>query len=120
MHSVLRIEDSGPDALTDLCSWLSDENALRGRVRAVPPAPQPGQLGSWADTVIVAVGAGGALTTLARSLSVYLSRPRATSLKLATVAPDGTRKELEFRDADGGSDVEAILRIALHDQPPAN
>ena len=119
VNSVLHVEGSSPDALTELRSWLSDEDTLRGRVKVVPPASQPGQLGSWADTLVVAVGAGGALTTLARSLTVFLGRPRATAVKVTTVAPDGTRTEVTA-DHVRKSDVESLLRIALHDQETAD
>ena len=113
MESVLAVEGGGPDALIDLRSWLSHEEELRGRVQLVVPEAGPGQLGSLADTLVVAVGAGGALTTLARSLTVYLSRPRATVVKVTTVAPDGTRTEVSAEHIRK-ADVQSVLQSALH------
>ncbi|WP_395292380.1 hypothetical protein ACF9IK_01275 [Kitasatospora hibisci] len=119
MESWLAVEAGGPDAVLDLRDWLTDEPALRGRVRVTAAAPGPGELGSWSDTLVVAVGAGGALTTLAASLKVYLSQPRTSTVRLKTVKPDGSRTEVTAEHLSR-ADVEAVLRTALHpDQPSA-
>ncbi|MET8541070.1 hypothetical protein ABZW03_10495 [Kitasatospora sp. NPDC004799] len=115
MESWLAVEAGGPDAVLDLRDWLAGEPALRGRVRVAPATPGPGELGGWSDVLIVAVGAGGAVTTLAASLRGYLSQPRTSTVRLKTVRPDGTRTEVTAEHV-ARSDVETVLRAALHDE----
>ncbi|WP_158835539.1 effector-associated constant component EACC1 [Streptomyces sp. NRRL S-350] len=116
MESWLAVEAGGPDAVLDLRDWLADEPVLRGRVRVTATTPHQGELGSWSDTLVVALGAGGALTTLAASLKVYLSQPRTSTVRLKTVKPDGTRTEVTAENV-ARSDVETVLRAALHTDP---
>ncbi|OON81700.1 effector-associated constant component EACC1 [Streptomyces tsukubensis] len=118
MRSLLAVDGSeGPDPLADLKDWLSDESLLRGRVHVPPSAPGAGQLGAWSDTLIVAVGAGGALTALARSVAVYVRQPRRSTVRVKVVAPDGTRTELTVQHAKNLDAVENLLRTALHLDP---
>ncbi|MEU1287486.1 hypothetical protein [Kitasatospora sp. NPDC005856] len=119
MESWLAVEAGGPDAVLDLRDWLAGEPTLRGRVRVAPAMAGPGELGSWSDVLIVALGAGGAVTTLATSLRVYLSQPRTSTVRLKTVKPDGTRTEVTAAHV-ARSDVEALLKAALHDGPPTD
>ncbi|MGW7445414.1 effector-associated constant component EACC1 [Kitasatospora sp. NPDC054795] len=116
VESWLAVEADGPDAVLDLRDWLVGEPALRGRVRVATAAPRPGELGSWSDTLVVAVGAGGALTTLAASLKIYLAQPRSSTVRLKTVKPDGTRTEVTAEHI-ARSDVESVLKAALHSEP---
>ncbi|MBD0695102.1 effector-associated constant component EACC1 [Streptomyces sp. CBMA123] len=119
MESWLAVETGGPDAVLDLRDWLAGEPALRGRVRVGEAAAGRGELGSWSDTLVVALGAGSALTTLAASLKAYLSQPRTSTVRLKTVRPDGTRTEVTAEHV-ARSDVETVLRAALHGDPRAD
>ncbi|MER5385505.1 hypothetical protein ABT040_35480 [Streptomyces sp. NPDC002688] len=115
MRSLLAVDGSeGPDSLADLISWLNDETLLRGRVRTHAPVPGTGELGGWTDIVVIAVGAGGALTTLARALSVYLQQPRRSTVRVKVVAPDGRRTEVTVEHTKDLTAVEDLLRTALH------
>ncbi|MEU2735164.1 hypothetical protein ABZ656_06875 [Streptomyces sp. NPDC007095] len=115
MRSLLAMDGSeGPDSLADLRDWLSDEALLHGRVHVPPSAPGAGELGAWSDTLIVAVGAGGALTALARAVAVYVRQPRRSTVRVKVVAPDGTRTELTVQHAKNLDAVENLLRTALH------
>ncbi|WP_329472277.1 hypothetical protein OIE75_26135 [Streptomyces sp. NBC_01723] len=120
MRSLLAVDGSeGPDSLADLRDWLSDEALLRGRVHVPPSAPGAGELGAWSDTLIVAVGAGGALTALARAVAVYVRQPRRSTVRVKVVAPDGARTELTVQHAKNLDEVENLLRTALHADPDA-
>ncbi|MFG2326892.1 hypothetical protein [Streptomyces sp. NPDC048568] len=120
MRSLLAVDGSeGPDSLADLRDWLSDEALLRGRVHVPPSAPGAGELGVWSDTLIVAVGAGGALTALARAVAVYVRQPRRSTVRVKVVAPDGARTELTVQHAKNLDEVENLLRTALHADPDA-
>ncbi|MFF8575777.1 hypothetical protein ACF06L_31615 [Streptomyces sp. NPDC015408] len=115
MRSLLAVDGSeGPDSLADLRDWLSDEALLRGRVHVPPSTPDADELGAWSDTLIVAVGAGGALTALARAVAVYVRQPRRSTVRVKVVAPDGTRTELTVQHAKSLDEVENLLRTALH------
>ncbi|MFI7094783.1 effector-associated constant component EACC1 [Streptomyces lydicus] len=115
MRSLLAVDGSeGPDSLVDLRDWLSDEALLRGRVQLPSSAPDAGELGAWSDTLIVAVGAGGALTALARAVAVYVRQPRRSTVRVKVVAPDGTRTELTVQHVKNLDAVENLLRTALH------
>ncbi|MFF3498437.1 hypothetical protein [Streptomyces sp. NPDC003247] len=118
MRSLLAVEGpEGPDSLADLRDWLSDDARLRGQVRVAPSRPGPGELGAWSDTLVVAVGAGGALTALARAVAVYVRQPRRSTVRVKVVAPDGTRTELTVQHAKDLDEVENLLRTALHPAP---
>ncbi|MEV6884722.1 hypothetical protein [Streptomyces sp. NPDC051135] len=118
MRSLLAVDGSeGPDSLADLIGWLNDETLLRGRVRSPASTPGAGELGGWTDIVVVAVGAGGALTALARALSVYLRQPRRSTVRVEVVAPDGRRTEVTVEHAKNLTAVEDLLRTALHPDP---
>ncbi|MFC1402995.1 MULTISPECIES: effector-associated constant component EACC1 [Streptacidiphilus] len=113
MEILIAVRDgSGPDAVADLRDWLTAEPELRGRHRLVPRPPAEGELGGWADTLIVAVGAGGALTTLAKSLSVYLQQPRRSSVRVELVKADGTRLTLTAEQVGDLRQVESLLHAA--------
>ncbi|WP_146166705.1 effector-associated constant component EACC1 [Streptosporangium nondiastaticum] len=115
MRSLLAVDGSeGPDSLVDLRDWLGGEALLRGRVHVPPSAPGAGELGAWSDTLVVAVGAGGALTALARAVAVYVRQPRRSTVRVRVVAPDGTRTELTVQHAKNLDAVENLLRTALH------
>ncbi|WP_327323418.1 hypothetical protein OG735_13520 [Streptomyces sp. NBC_01210] len=115
MESRLAVDGpEGPDTLVEFRDWLSEEPQLRGRVRVPASVPRPGDLGSWSDTLVVAVGAGGALTPLARALAVYLRQPRRSTVRVKVVERDGTRTELTVQHAKDVGEVEHLLRAALH------
>ncbi|MET7933803.1 hypothetical protein [Streptomyces sp. NPDC005322] len=115
MRSLLVVNGSdGPDSVGDLRDWLNEEVPLRGRVHVQPVAPDSGELGAWGDTLVVAVGTGGAVTALARALAVYLRQPRRSTVKVRVVAPDGTRTEVTVQHTKSLDAVESLLRTALH------
>ncbi|WP_372349544.1 hypothetical protein [Streptomyces sp. KL116D] len=120
MRSLVAVDGSeGPDSLAELTGWLNDEKLLRGRVRTPVAEPGAGELGGWTDVVVVAVGAGGALTALARALSVYLRQPRRSTVRVKVVGPDGTRTEVTVEHTKDLTAVEDLLRTALHpDEDP--
>lgn len=82
-----------PSALSELFSlrdWLVREREFRGRVDIVGPEPKPGDMGQLADVLMVTLASGGAVSVLARSVSVWLEQRRSTLT-------------VEIIDGDGGS-----------------
>ena len=103
------------DALVSLNEWLRRTSELRGRVRAVPRVPATGEMGGAIDFLVVAAGAGGVLTVLANSLSVWLARPR-RSVTVAVERPDGVRVEITGDHLRSVDELTELLETSLHNQ----
>jgi hypothetical protein len=70
-------------------------------------------MGSLVDMLTVAVGAGGALTVLARSIEVWLRQPRRAMVRVKVTGPDGSVVELSADHVKEVGSVEALLEQAL-------
>ncbi|WP_273940112.1 effector-associated constant component EACC1 [Kutzneria chonburiensis] len=106
-----RIQVDQPDELRSLHQWLQQEDELRGQVTLENAPPVPGEMGTLADALVVAVGSGGAITVLANSITVWLrQRKSAVTVKLTE---NGRTVEVTV---DRAADAEAIIRSALGDQ----
>ncbi|MCW6003722.1 hypothetical protein K1W54_03890, partial [Micromonospora sp. CPCC 205371] len=102
MTDEVRLRVTGDTAvLEDLQDWLRREPELRGRVRH-PPAPvSAGEMGGLSDTLVVALGSGGAISVLLGSVQVWLQRRRDVSVEVCD--GDGRRVALTAqRAADAG------------------
>ncbi|MCX5056905.1 MULTISPECIES: hypothetical protein [unclassified Streptomyces] len=96
--------------LAELSDWFGQEPELRGLVRQ-NTAPGPGELGSLANALVVAVGSGGVLSVLAASLKAFFALPRGSDVRIKVGGrPDGRTVEIDAKRVD---DVEALLREAL-------
>ncbi|MGB6161919.1 MAG: hypothetical protein WCF33_03710 [Pseudonocardiaceae bacterium] len=88
---------AGPDAaveeLRSLFSYLAGEEELRGRVELVESAPDPGTLGGWPESVVVALSQGGAVTVLASAVITWI-RYRTGEMTCTLTQPDGTSVRL--------------------------
>jgi hypothetical protein len=107
----------GPDAVAGLASlneWLRRTDELRGHVRAVPNVPEPGEMGGAIDVLVVAAGAGGALTVLANSLSVWLRLPRRSTVTVSVERPDGTRVAITGEHLKSVDELAGLLETSLH------
>ena len=105
LHLAVASEDSGSPLLA-LRDWLASENELRGRVRVRQRPPDPGEMGAALDVLAVAVGSGGAVGVLVRSLLSWLGGRRA-DVVVTVSAPDGRQITVEVRRT---SDPQAVLR----------
>ncbi|MCX5194700.1 hypothetical protein OOK31_12465 [Streptomyces sp. NBC_00249] len=112
MRARVRLTGDGAAAeLADLAGWLSREDEFRGRATIERPSPRPDEMGALADVLVVALGAGGAGTALAASLSVWI-RHRRPSAEIEVTGPDGRSVRITVRDVPE-MDVEAVVRRAL-------
>jgi hypothetical protein len=111
------------DPLRSLRSWLAGEDELRGRVHLVTPPPEPGELGSLADTLRVLLTPGGPAAALATALVSWARRQR-TDLRVTLRRGDGVLAEVEVKRLRG-LDAAALpatidaLRRCLDDPTPA-
>lgn len=118
MDAEIRVSSGGQGGHVDdvgelaaLLEWLRGERGLAGMVREVRVPPGPGELsGGAVEAVVVAVGAGGAAGTLARSLFGWLPTRR-PSVKI-TVTTDRSTITVEARQVRDG-DVLPMLREVL-------
>ncbi len=98
--------------LESLESWLRGEPAMAGRVRLAAAQPKPGEMGLAAETLLVAVGSGGALSALAASLRGWLSQPRRSDIRVRIEVPG--RRVVEIGgDRLRAGEIESLLRQAL-------
>jgi hypothetical protein len=68
-------QSSEPE-LRSLFRWLQEESPRPGRVEIIRRKPGPGQMGAVTDTLQIALGAGGAITVLAGSVSAWMKTRR--------------------------------------------
>ena len=94
MDAHIRVTGGTGEELLDLREWLSSENGLRGRVRIITMPIARTELGSLPELLTVALGAGGAGTILASSVTTWL-KTRRTSATI-TVEADGRRISLDI------------------------
>ena len=119
MESRLIIDSADAGAAEDLWQWLQQHDALRGRVcQVTAPAPE-GRMGPvLTDTLVVALGSGGAGSVLAHALLVWLRRPRGVTVALKIVDPQGRSVELDL-DRATTAEAQAMLEAALGAAPTA-
>lgn len=113
-----RLVLDGGDAaagLASLTDWLRRDGELRGRIRLVRQPPVPGQMGSLVEVLAVAVGAGGAVTVLAKSLAVWLAQPRRSTVRIKVIRSDGTKVEISAEHLRRAGELEGLLRDCLHE-----
>ena len=104
----LQIE-APPELLVSLADWLNSEDALRGRVRAVRPAPKPGGMGAAVELLTVALGSGGAGAVLVRSICTWLSR---RGSEISVSLKDGDGRELTFSAKSAKQDPSEVFSEA--------
>ena len=110
MAAVIRLVNGTQNDLEDLSSWLSDEDELRGGVSPQAPAMGPNEMGGLADALVIAVGSGGALTVLARSLQTWFELHR-SSIDLS-ISDSSTGKHVQV-NATNIRDAEILLTRLL-------
>jgi hypothetical protein len=85
------------DELESLRDWLADAGELRGRVTGVEPPPPVGALGPVLDSVLIAMGPGGAAAAFATALVSWL-RHRGGAVKIRVELSDGTAVRVDATD----------------------
>lgn len=114
METWLSVVGDDGRGLHDLYSWLAEQAELRGAVSLAKSRPPADRMGSLTDALVVAVGGGGLLTTLAHALMAWMKLQRSAEVHVTAIDPDGSVTRI---DATGVTDVERLLRAALHGGP---
>lgn len=86
-------QQGSPDELRSLRQWMVEEEALRGRVRLVSAAPEPGALGGVVETLAIALAPGGVATALASVVITWIRR-RTGNVVVKISEPGGKTYEL--------------------------
>ncbi len=114
-----RLSCDGAGSVRDgraLADWLRRVDELRGSVKLVGAQVQPGRMGGISDVVGIALGSGGAVTVLIRSVFVWLGqRAQGTRVLLDIEKGDGRRLHLELTGADDSGAVIDRVVAALGD-----
>lgn len=112
MQAYIRLTGETARAeLTALAEWLSREDEFRGRSTIEPSGARPGDMGGISEVVIVALGAQGAGTVLAASLSVWI-RHRRPSADIEVTGPGGQSVKISLHNAPEAV-LETVLRRVL-------
>lgn len=98
-----------PEYLRSLADWLNSEADLRGRVRAVRPAPAPGTMGAAVELLTVALGSGGAGAVLVRSICTWLGQRRS---QVSVTLKDRDGREFTFTSTSRNLDSSEVFREA--------
>jgi hypothetical protein len=107
----IKIESRDPATdLAELWEWLDGEPKLRALLHKTPRRMTESELGTVWDAISIAVGSGGVLTVLARSLSTWL-KSRRGSVMMTIKTPS---REIKI-DIQGTRDplpaIQELLRI---------
>jgi hypothetical protein len=98
-----------PELLPSLADWLNGEDVLRGRVRAVRPAPKPGEMGAAIEMLTVALSSGGVGAVLVRSICTWLSQRRS---EVSVSLKDADGCEFQFSSKSRNLDPSDVFREA--------
>ncbi len=99
----VRLTVAGDDATAATRSlevWLAGHDELRGWVRPVVTAPQPGAMGSVAEVLMVTAGQAGVATAVASVLISWIRRQRGT-VSVSARRPDGAEITLTAEHVRG-------------------
>lgn len=94
--------------MRSLHRWLQEEDELRGRVSLLTAGPAVEEMGSLLEGLAVALGSGGAITVLAKSVSVWLTQ-RHSDITVEVSHGDRTVKVT----ANRAMDAEKLIRDVL-------
>ncbi|TDV57685.1 effector-associated constant component EACC1 [Actinophytocola oryzae] len=108
----LRLITGDPDDLASLRVWLTGEEELRGNVLVERNSPDGVRTGTVGDVLVVALGAGGAVTALARAVPTWLrSHPEVT---IEVREPNGRTVTVS---AKGAVDAQEVIQSVLAPTP---
>lgn len=108
--------DGGSRSVEQLLDWLRDEDALRGRVRMVPAPIREGDLGGVAEILTVALSGGVTVTTLAKTLTTWLTHRR-SDLTLTITRGDVSMK-IDGKRLDADTVLRRMQELLGPTEPP--
>lgn len=100
-----------PQDMYELGDWFRADDQFRGKISYKEKLIQPGQMGGMVEAIVIAVGSGGAATTLIRQFFSWLGRSGERHTAHLTLK-DSNGRELSL-DINGLTDSDAIARQAF-------
>ena len=97
--------------LRELGEWFREDDVLRGKISYEEKPIQPGQMGGMVEAIVIAVGSGGAATTLIRQFFIWLGKNGERYTAHLTLK-DAKGREVNL-DVNGVADSDAIARKAF-------
>jgi hypothetical protein len=98
-------------ALRELGEWFRADDDLRGKTSYKEKLVEPGQMGGMIEAIVIAVGSGGAATTLIRQFFTWLGR-RGEGYTAHLTLKDDKGREASL-DVNGLKDSDAIIQKAF-------
>jgi Effector Associated Constant Component 1 len=112
----VRVVGDSRSGAESLLEWLVREDAFRGRVQRSSGSVRPETLGTSLDALTVALGSGGALAVLARSLRGWLMQPRRATVRLELSRASGQRLKLHAENVRNLKELETLLEHLLQER----
>jgi hypothetical protein len=109
VHATITLDDDRIQDLPSLYAWLQQDDEFRGRVTAVAGKLRPGDMGGDTDTLMVALGAGGAVTALISAVGGWLAARR-TKLSIEIIDGDRSRR-VEIDSANAGAAAKLLREV---------
>ncbi|MFI5845605.1 hypothetical protein ACIA8K_38465 [Catenuloplanes sp. NPDC051500] len=110
VHATIALVDDQVQELSSLYAWLQSDDEFRGRVTAIAKDLRPGEMGGATDALVVALGAGGAISVLVSAVSGWLTARR-TRLSIE-ITDAGRSRRVEIDAANAGV-AARLLREAF-------
>ncbi|WP_406229956.1 hypothetical protein [Nocardia sp. NBC_01009] len=114
MSVLIRVERQGSDDVRSLLQWLTDADGLRGHAGLIEPELERDKLGGLADTLTIALGAGGTATVVARATADVLIewlRHRVNAVTVTIRRPDGSEMEFQAPAAQAWTPAEVDTAV---------
>jgi hypothetical protein len=109
VHATITLVDDRTQELASLYAWLQHDDEFRGRVTAVAGELRPGDMGGVTETLLVALGGGGAASALISAVGGWLTARRT---KLTVEITDGDRsRRVEIDSASAGVAAELLREV---------
>ena len=98
--TVTVVGSEAGDEARELQRWLADEEELRGQVRLVERAPEPGTLGALVHALAVGIAPGGAATAFAAAIVSWIRHCRG-DIRAVVRRSDGIEIEVSAERVSG-------------------
>ncbi len=110
---TIHADESNVDELFGLLEWFNDDDELRGRVRLPSTPIRLGEMGGVTDALVVALGAGGAASVLAQSLTAWFTHRRSDiTLTLSAGGTELTIDAKRVKTPEVAQALQALLEQA--------
>jgi hypothetical protein len=112
VDATISFDDADASHISSLYDWLQRDDEFRGRVEVSNGQRQPGEMGHFVETLTLTLISGGAMASLARTLSTWLSMRR---VSVVVELSEGKRVRRLKIQAGNAAQVRQLLEAAAGD-----